>query len=433
MKKLSLLLAFLAAPMFGLPLCALGQSNIITIPFGTTQPTNTPAWLDPNYSNAPAWNMSQAWQAANTNFGTLKRQGDTNAVAILSLQAQWGTMTDADTNSIVASPIASVFSTNWVDLSVTNLVILGTWTNFASATYAPNGTMYSPLTIPNGPDCMVTFNGGTNWTSAIGLAPKLGLFTVEAIQPSGTLPLTPGISNITISIMTRPDKFGAVQDTSGQIIKGDPATDPRQFVNLAQMQAACAVLPSLTGPLWMNGNAINYSSTWSTTTTTTDSTIWSYLGAQMFSCSAQPPLYVGTNYVLRLSIVNTTNVTLSIPTNAVTSMPVAQVTSDFKTWKYLSQYVTLSNTYPAAVGTNYQISFVRSGTLLSNAFLRVCYAGTSPGVFSLSALLQGTTRTVTNSTDSTFGYGAGLICADTNYIYVSWTTNGWKRVALSTW
>jgi hypothetical protein len=41
--------------------------------------------------------------------------------------------------------------------------------------------------------------------------------------------------------------------------------------------------------------------------------------------------------------------------------------------------------------------------------------------------------TVTNSTDSTFGFGAGLLRWDTNYLYVSVGTNLWKRVALSSW
>ena len=40
--------------------------------------------------------------------------------------------------------------------------------------------------------------------------------------------------------------------------------------------------------------------------------------------------------------------------------------------------------------------------------------------------------TVTHSTNSTFGYGAGLLTADTNYFYVSIGTNAWRRVAIPT-
>ena len=39
---------------------------------------------------------------------------------------------------------------------------------------------------------------------------------------------------------------------------------------------------------------------------------------------------------------------------------------------------------------------------------------------------------MTHSTNSTFGYGAGLITCDTNYIYVSVGTNAWNRISIST-
>jgi len=41
--------------------------------------------------------------------------------------------------------------------------------------------------------------------------------------------------------------------------------------------------------------------------------------------------------------------------------------------------------------------------------------------------------TINNSNDSTFGFGAGLICADSSHIYVSTGTNKWKRVSLTSW
>ena len=44
-----------------------------------------------------------------------------------------------------------------------------------------------------------------------------------------------------------------------------------------------------------------------------------------------------------------------------------------------------------------------------------------------------TPYTVTNSTDWSFGFGPGVICVDSNYIYVSVGANRWKRSALSTW
>jgi hypothetical protein len=42
------------------------------------------------------------------------------------------------------------------------------------------------------------------------------------------------------------------------------------------------------------------------------------------------------------------------------------------------------------------------------------------------------TNTITHSTNSTYGYGAGLMDCDTNYIYVSVGTNAWRRLAIPT-
>ena len=51
----------------------------------------------------------------------------------------------------------------------------------------------------------------------------------------------------------------------------------------------------------------------------------------------------------------------------------------------------------------------------------------------LNEVLQLTPRTITNSNDSTWGKGAGLICVDANYIYISTGTNTWKRATLEAW
>jgi len=50
-----------------------------------------------------------------------------------------------------------------------------------------------------------------------------------------------------------------------------------------------------------------------------------------------------------------------------------------------------------------------------------------------ASLLRVAPYTVTNATDTTWTNGAGLICIDTNYVYISVGTNQWKRAALATW
>ena len=51
----------------------------------------------------------------------------------------------------------------------------------------------------------------------------------------------------------------------------------------------------------------------------------------------------------------------------------------------------------------------------------------------LNEVLQLTPRTITNSNDSTWGKGAGLVCVDSNYVYISVGTNAWKRATLEAW
>ena len=43
-----------------------------------------------------------------------------------------------------------------------------------------------------------------------------------------------------------------------------------------------------------------------------------------------------------------------------------------------------------------------------------------------------TQYTVTNSTNSTFGYSAGLIALNTNYLYFSIGSNAWRRIEIPT-
>jgi hypothetical protein len=59
--------------------------------------------------------------------------------------------------------------------------------------------------------------------------------------------------------------------------------------------------------------------------------------------------------------------------------------------------------------------------------------GTGPASLDFVPAISQSSRTIVNSTDSTFGMGAGMMCWDSNYVYVSVGSNLWKRAAISTW
>jgi len=440
MKNLLIITSLLATAGLN---AGLAQSNLVTHAIRANYMTQPPYWLSPTRSNTTDLTIQEWAQTDESNrvamasavvalqMGAgavptnLTSQLNSNTAALTVLQGQWGALTDADTNSLVKSPPVAVFNSSWVDLSVTNMVVLGTWTNFANATYFPNGAG-TPPAVPMCSDLAITFNGGTNWVSAAGLSPQLGIFAAAAIQPTGTLPLSPGISNITIFVMSRADKFGTTNDMAGQHVRVDQAVDPRDAVNLAQMNAAVAVLPSLTVPLYMNGNPINFSPTWSGSTSN-EVLSWKYLGVPQFAFSPAPPLYVGTNYTIQIATSQFTNIAVSIPTNATSGqMPFLVATTNWLEWKWAANYVSISNSYPTAIGTNYQAYFTRSNALANTAFLKIAYAGTNAGTFTINGNLNVT------GTGGGGGGSGGLLFCQTNTAVVTNLTGEWALAGSGT-
>ena len=78
----------------------------------------------------------------------------------------------------------------------------------------------------------------------------------------------------------------------------------------------------------------------------------------------------------------------------------------------------------ASIGSNAAAIVVNATAWTNlNASFSAYLATNSPLVFS---------NTVGHSTNSTFGYGAGLLACDTNWVYVSIATNTWRRISIPT-
>lgn len=151
-----------------------------------------------------------------------------------------------------------------------------------------------------------------------------------------------------------------------------------------------------------------------------------YLGVDAFNVSAPGITY---GYITSIAVSGNT-VTINVWTNGVTSSPVPQFTTDIghPAWSLVNN---VTNGYPTAVGTNYVLTFPKPAT--NSCFIRAGWGNDYPNITSVAGVLSSPVRTITNSTDSTFGKGAGLICSDGAYIYVSTATNTWTRAALSSW
>jgi hypothetical protein len=120
-------------------------------------------------------------------------------------------------------------------------------------------------------------------------------------------------------------------------------------------------------------------------------------------------------------------VTTHVSTNAVSSSPVAQYSANFTTW---TDVENVTNSYPTNTAGAFTLTFPPP-IANSPCFLRITFSQTN--FITLSQFLRATPFTITNSTDSTFGAGAGIICWDTNYFYLSVGSNRWKRVSVSSW
>jgi len=82
-----------------------------------------------------------------------------------------------------------------------------------------------------------------------------------------------------------------------------------------------------------------------------------------------------------------------------------------------------------AFSTNFHLADARLKALEGG----MTVTSTNPPVISLSGLLSLPSRTIPSNTASTFASPPPLVCADSNYLYISVGTNLWKRAALSTW
>jgi hypothetical protein len=121
-----------------------------------------------------------------------------------------------------------------------------------------------------------------------------------------------------------------------------------------------------------------------------------------------------------------TNIVVSVPTNGLSASPRLELshTAALPIWAWMT------NT-PSVTGTNYVWTF--GFPYPDQGFLTSMVPSASPGAITLGGVLQLTPRTITNATATTWGYGAGILCADTNYVYVSVGSNSWKRAALTSW
>ena len=336
-------------------------------------------------------------------------------------------LTDADTNAVLNSFTWIAASTNslYITSSTTNIM---SWvlTNLAGVTYAATSGV---------PTVLWSTDAGTTWNSggetlitnvAVKLAffggPGWGMTSNNVSMVNGDV----GLTNVIVYSLTRPDLFGRTNQAIGQRMQVGTPIYPLDATPKSYVDAAVAAQWYSAGQdVQLNNFRLHLDSAWNLYSVSSNNALSAvFLGQPSWGVTYPMPLIV-TN-LLTCTVTNRTNVTVKLGTNGLSAAPALKLSHYLKPLNW--SYVAVS---PTIVGTNYVFSFV--STYPDSAWATAVVPSPNPGVFSMAVVSQLTPRTVTNSADSTWGSGAGLLCCDSNYVYFSVATNTWKRAALSSW
>jgi hypothetical protein len=354
--------------------------------------------------------------------------------------------TGSDTNFIQESARFNAWSTNYMKFgslgsnswSGAGTNVLGLWlTNgFAGAEETSLGGLYRVIWTAD----------YTNWSSvmtnipvAIGVSRELACMGCTGNDPDG-------LTNLVIWSWTNPDVFGKTNSVLSQLLQVDsPRTDssvtPKSWVlnNIARMSHD-------TNKNWSATRAVSRVdvedfglSLDSQFEIVVDKSQSNYFSVNMTDIGERFWQARSTNAPARITEIQaggwagTNPVTIYIETNGLAAAPTVEYASSFQDpqWRLVPN---ATNSYPeTATNDCYMVQF--DSPVSPAAFRASVKGGKAFQVFGdvQAERYSATPYTVTNAADTTWGYGAGLIRWDADYIYVSTASNTWKRAALTSW
>jgi hypothetical protein len=314
------------------------------------------------------------------------------------------------TNSVFSSQQLTLLNTNFTFASSN---YLGVFTNVMSVRVTAPQVGGGGAAPPVSANYWVWYstNNMTSWTTN----PPNYLTNIAyvAVTVDGT-----GAGRVDIFSVDRPELDGRLNNFTRQRVRVADPTNSLEAVNKQTMETAIA-------------NAV--ANQWQTSTNG-DTYYYGPNSKRVFALRKSDLIY-STNIT---SAIVSTNFTVSLAvTNFVYGWqlqmsPALELTSGFQP---ISYYTLTTNTGIA--------TFAIPLYLLpaDKAFFRIVSPQTA-GVVSdwpvqtpyvwFGTNVNFLTNTVTHSTNSTLGYGAGLMTMDTNYIYVSIGSNAWRRISIPT-
>jgi len=246
-----------------------------------------------------------------------------------------------------------------------------------------------------------------------------------------------GITNLTLLSWTEPSVFGKTNFTRGQILivdrpkLADAAAPLRTVTNVAwravRNQTNWASIPAKS-EVDLGGYGERLTAEWkrtATATTNADSLDWVWTGTNVWSVVGPPSVSVSrAEYSVVVS--SLTNVLVTLPAAYTSSVPrvLFSHTAKSPVWSRLSSTATATN-------DTLEVAFTVPNA--DYGFFRIAIDDGTPSFGTLNGVLELTPRTIAATNSTTWGRGAGLVCVDGDYVYISVGTNAWKRATLEAW
>jgi len=276
---------------------------------------------------------------------------------------------------------------------------------------------------------------GTNWSKAMTNAEvTVGVINIIT-EPGSSDPM--GITNLTLLSWTEPSLFGKTNFTRGQILivdrpkLADAAAPLRTVTNVAwravRNQTNWASIPAKS-EVDLGGYGERLTAEWkrtATATTNADSLDWVWTGTNVWSVVGPPSVSVSrAEYSVVVS--SLTNVLVTLPAAYTSSVPrvLFSHTAKSPVWSRLSSTATATN-------DTLEVAFTVPNA--DYGFFRIAIDDGTPSFGTLNGVLELTPRTIAATNSTTWGRGAGLVCVDGDYVYISVGTNAWKRATLEAW
>ncbi|MGA2787649.1 MAG: hypothetical protein ABSF60_08980 [Verrucomicrobiota bacterium] len=315
------------------------------------------------------------------------------------------------TNVVMSSHRYTIFSTNAFVMSGSNYIgrfpQLFDWTLMAPSVEIP-GSMGLTTLLPEA--LWGSYDGTNGWFP---LPDNFVCWSNISLSVVGTN--TTGIGGVTIYGLDHPELYGNVISFDGQ-------TWLANGKKVATQDDISQAVHALTPPVQMAG-------AWVLDSQATNGETVTWYNHNM-------AIFTMTGYAAGIPMANGgldgthTNLLIMTPvTNLVTGWLLETCTNLNAPviWQTALGYTMTTNT--GVVTFTAPMNFA-----LQCQFFRLRNAATQSASFSIPVAMPAlllTPGTITNSTDP--AAGAGLVCIDTNFVYVSVGTNRWKRASLSSW